>query len=99
MKEITEYVKYVITVLDSEMFFENAGLFMDRRILKKFMVEAVTENYEETGTIILLEGQLEFLTDKTIKFVISETFEDLLRDDLIEVKGMDENGEFLYGAK
>jgi hypothetical protein len=81
------------------MFFENAGLFMDRKILKKFITEAVAENYEETGSLVLQEGQLQFLIDKTVKFVISETFEDLLKDDLIEVKGMDENGEFLYGAK
>jgi len=43
--------------------------------------------------------QLEYLIDKTNKYIISETFEDLLKDDLIEVKGMDDNGEFLYGPK
>jgi hypothetical protein len=99
MKEITEYVKYVMSVLDSEKFFEKAGLFMDRKILKKFIVETVTENYEETGSVLLQEGQLEYLIDKTNKYIISETFEDLLKDDLIQVKGMDENGEFLYGPK
>jgi hypothetical protein len=36
MKEITNYVKHVMSVLDSEDFFEKAGLFMDRKILKKF---------------------------------------------------------------
>lgn len=99
MKEITEYVKYITSVLESEKFFEKAGIFMDRKILKKFILEAVTENYEETGSIILLEGQLEFLINKTIKFIISETIEDLLTDDRIQIKGMDENGEFLYGTK
>jgi hypothetical protein len=99
MKEITEYVKHVMYVLDSENFFEKAGLFMDRKILKKFLTETITRNYEETGSCLLMEGQLEYLIDKTNKYIISETFEDLLKDDLIEVKGMDDNGEFLYGPK
>lgn len=99
MKEVTNYVKHVMTILESENFFEKAGLFMDRKILKKFLTETVTLNYEETGNFELMEGQLEYIIDETNKYIISETFEDLLKDDLIEVKGMDENGEFLYGPK
>jgi hypothetical protein len=99
MVEIKEYVKHVMHVLDSENFFEKAGLFMDRKILKKFLTEMVVENHEKTGSCVLMDGQLEFLIDKTNKYIISETFEDLLKDDLIEVKGMNEDGEFLYGPK
>jgi hypothetical protein len=44
-------------------------------------------------------GQLEYIIDETNKYIISETFEDLLKDGLIEMKGMDEKGEFLYGTK
>jgi hypothetical protein len=99
MKEITNYVKHVMSVLDSEDFFEKAGLFMDRKILKKFLTETVTLNYEETGSCELMLGQLEYIIDETNKYIISETFEDLLKDGLIEMKGMDEKGEFLYGTK
>jgi len=99
MKEINNYVKNVLALLDEEDFFNKAGIFMDRAIMKKFLTEAITENYELTGSPVLKENQLEDIIDKTNRYIITETFEDLLKDDLIEVKGMDENGEFLYGPK
>lgn len=99
MKEINKYVKDVLSLLDEEEFFDKAGIFMDRAIMKKFLTEAITENYEQTGSPVLKERQLEDVIDKTNRYIITETFEDLLKDGLIEVAGMDENGEFLYGPK
>ena len=99
MKEINKYVKDVLSLLDEEEFFDRAGIFMDRTILKKFLTEAITENYEETGSPVLKKNQLEDVIDKTNRFIITETFEDLLKDGLIEVAGVDENGDFLFGAK
>lgn len=99
MKEINKYVKDVLSLLDEEEFFDKAGIFMDRTIMKKFLTEVITENYEETGSPILKEKQLEDVIDRTNSYIIAETFEDLLKDDMIEVKGMDEKGEFLYGPK
>ena len=99
MKEVKNYVKAIITLLDEEQFFERAGIFMDRDIMKKFLTEAITENYETTGSPVLREHQLEDIIDRTNRYIITETFEDLLKEGLIEVAGVDENGEFLYGPK
>jgi hypothetical protein len=99
MKEINNYVKTILNLLDEEDFFNKAGIFMDRKILKNFLTETVTKNYEETGSCLLMKGQLEDIIDKTNRCIISETFEDLLKDDLIEVVSMNEDGEFLYGPK
>jgi hypothetical protein len=99
MKEINKYVKNVLALLDEEDFFNKAGIFMDRDIMKKFLTEAITENYETTGSPVLREHQLEDIIDRTNRYIITETFEDLLKEGLIEVAGVDENGEFLYGPK
>lgn len=86
-------------LLDEENFFERAGLFMDRAILKKFLENKVNQNWENNGSPELEPEQLNQIIEETSKFIIQETFEDLLGDGLIEVVGVDENGEFLYGPK
>ena len=98
-REIKDYVNHVLKILDSEKFFKKAGLFMDRRVFKTFLQQMVQKNYEETNSFVLKENQLDELINKTMKFLIEETFEDLIKDDLIEVKGMNEEGDFLYGPK
>ena len=35
---------------------------------------------------------------KTNKFIIEETFQDLLRDGSIKIAGVDEDGNFLYAS-
>jgi hypothetical protein len=98
MKEVKNYVKVIITLLDEEQFFERAGIFMDRDIIEQFLIETVTNNLEETGIPDLKPNQLEEVIDKTSKFIIEETFQDLLRDGKIVIAGMDEKGEFLYSS-
>jgi hypothetical protein len=92
MKEVKNYVKAIITLLDEEQFFERAGIFMDRDIIEQFLIETVTNNLEETGIPDLKPNQLEEIIDKTSKFIIEETFQDLLRDGKIVIAGMDEKG-------
>lgn len=98
-EKIQVYIKHVFTILESEQFFENFGLFMDREIFKTFLEETLNSNLEETGDFLLREDQLQEIIEKTTRYLLEETFEDLLKDDLIEVKGMNENGDFLYGPK
>ena len=98
MKEIKNYVKAVINLLEEEDFFEKAGIFMDKTIMKQFLTEAVTQNYDETGLPTLKENQLEEVIDKTNKFIIEETFQDLLQDGSIKIAGVDEDGNFLYAS-
>jgi hypothetical protein len=98
MKEVKNYVKAIITLLDEEQFFERAGIFMDRDIIEQFLIETVSNNLEETGIPDLKPNQLEEIIDKTSKFIIEETFQDLLKEGRIVVAGMDENGEFLYSS-
>jgi len=98
MKEVKNYVKAIITLLDEEQFFERAGIFMDRDIIEQFLIETVTNNLDETGIPDLKPNQLEEIIDKTSKFIIEETFQDLLRDGKIVIAGMDEKGEFLYSS-
>lgn len=98
MKEIKNYVKAVINLLDEEDFFDKAGIFMDKTIMKQFLTEAVTHNYEETGQPVLKEHQLEEIIDRTNRFIIEETFQDLLQDGTIKIAGMDEDGNFLYAS-
>jgi hypothetical protein len=98
MKEVKNYVKAIITLLDEEQFFERAGIFMDRDIIEQFLIEAVANNLEETGIPDLKPNQLEEVINKTSKFIIEETFQDLLKEGKIVVAGMDEKGEFLYSS-
>ncbi len=98
MKEVKNYVKAIITLLDEEQFFERAGIFMDRDIIEQFLIEAVTNNLNQTGIPDLKPNQLEEVIDKTSRFIIEETFQDLLKEGKIVIAGMDENGEFLYSS-
>ncbi len=98
MKEVKNYVKAIITLLDEEKFFERAGIFMDRDIIEQFLIEAVTNNLNQTGIPDLKPNQLEEVIDKTSRFIIEETFQDLLKEGKIVIAGMDENGEFLYSS-
>jgi hypothetical protein len=98
MKEVKNYVKAIITLLDEEQFFERAGIFMDRDIIEQFLIQTVTNNIEETGIPDLKPNQLEEVINKTSKFIIEETFQDLLKEGKIVVAGVDENGEFLYSS-
>ena len=59
MKEVKNYVKAIITLLDEEQFFERAGIFMDRDIIEQFLIQTVTNNIEETGIPDLKPNQLE----------------------------------------
>lgn len=96
MKEIKNYVKAVMNLLNEENFFDKAGIFMDKVIMKQFLTEAITQNYEETGSPELKEHQLEEIVDKTNSFIIEETFQDLLEDGSIKIAGVDKSGNFLY---
>ena len=98
MKEVKNYVKAIITLLHEEQFFERAGIFMDRDIIEQFLIQTVTNNIEETGIPDLKPNQLEEVINKTSKFIIEETFQDLLKEGKIVVAGVDENGEFLYSS-
>ena len=98
MIEVKNYVKAIITLLDEEQFFERAGIFMDRDIIEQFLIQTVTNNIEETGIPDLKPNQLEEVINKTSKFIIEETFQDLLKEGKIVVAGVDENGEFLYSS-
>jgi hypothetical protein len=98
MKEVKNYVKAIISLLDEEQFFERAGIFMDRDIIEQFLIQTVSNNLEETGIPDLKPNQLEEVIDKTSKFIIEETFQDLLKEGKIVVAGVDENGEFLYAS-
>jgi|LauGreDrversion4_2_1035121.scaffolds.fasta_scaffold00875_7 hypothetical protein len=98
MKEVKNYVKAIISLLDEEQFFERAGIFMDRDIIEQFLIQTVSDNLEETGIPDLKPNQLEEVIDKTSKFIIEETFQDLLKEGKIVVAGVDENGEFLYAS-
>lgn len=95
---MNEYIDTVFSLLDSENFFEKAGLFMDREILRKFLIDTLKENLEKNGSFQLLENQFEDVVDKTSKFIIEETFCDLIQSGDIKPVGIDENGEFLYEA-
>ena len=96
MNEINQYVDTVFTLLGSEKFFEKAGLFMDRDILKGFLIETLEDNLKNNGSILLLENQFEEVVDRTNKFIIEETFCDLIKTGDIRPVGLDENGDFLY---
>jgi hypothetical protein len=98
MKEVKNYVKAIISLLDEEQFFERAGIFMDRDIIEQFLIQTVSDNLEKTGIPDLKPNQLEEVIDKTSKFIIEETFQDLLKEGKIVVAGVDENGEFLYAS-
>ena len=96
MNEINEYIDTVFSLLDRENFFEKAGLFMDRDIFRNFLAETLEDNLNKNGSFLLMENQFEEIVDKTSKFIIEETFCDLIQTGDIRPVGIDENGDFLY---
>ncbi len=93
---MNKYVENVFALLDSENFFEKAGLFMDREIMKSFLIETLESNLEKNGNFTLQENQFEEVIDRTSKYIIEETFCDLIKTGDIKPVGLDENGDFLY---
>jgi hypothetical protein len=96
MNEIDKYLDTIIHLLEGENFFERAGIFMDRDILAKFLTETITENYEKKGSPLLEPNQLHDIIERVNHFIIEETMETLVKDGLINIVGMNEDGEFIY---
>ena len=96
MNELEAYATKLFSLLDEEKFFEKAGLFMDRDIMKKFLMETLEDNFEKTGSFELHQDQLSDVIDRTNSYIIEETFCDLIKTGDIRPVGLDENGDFLY---
>ena len=90
------YTKKFIEELDKEGLFNEEDPFLDREILYKEILKVATSNVLELGEPTLEFEQFDEALMSTRKTAIAETFDDLINDGMLQMSGLNKDGEFLY---
>lgn len=90
------YTKKFIEELDKEGLFNEEDPFLEREILYKEILKVATSNMVELGEPTLEFEQFDEALTSTRKIAIAETFDDLINDGMLQMSGLNKDGEFLY---
>lgn len=96
--DIVVYVSSIISDLNEEQFFdEEVNPLMDLPIFREKLTDVATENNKKYGDPTLDTIQFETVIIETRKAVIQDTVSSLYKKELLDVVGINEGGEVLYG--
>ena len=90
------YTNTIIKMLEDEKFFNHIDPFVEKEPLYDEILKFANENITTLGDPTITGGQLSMAIDTVRVKAISETFEDLVEDGLINVEGINKDGDFLY---
>lgn len=93
-----EYTNRVIGVFDDQNIFK-VDMFLDREKLKSKVLKKSVENLIQFKDPTLTDVDLDTLI-KEVKFeAVDEALDALVSKDIVQVSGMDSNGNLLYSLK
>lgn len=96
--DVVLYVNSLINDLNEDNFFdETTDPLMDVNIFRKIATKIVTENKQKFDSLDLDELQFEKIIFETRKTVIEMTVSSLYRKELLDVVGVNESGDMIYG--
>jgi hypothetical protein len=90
------YTKIFIDGLDKEGLFNERDPFLDKDILYDEILKMAEFNIIELGEPTLEIEQFDKALENTRKIAITETFDDLINDGMLQMSGLNKDGEFLY---
>ena len=90
------YTKNFIDGLDKEGLFSEEDPFLDKDILYDEILKLATSNIIELGDPTLNFEQFDEVVKSTRKIAVVETFDDLINDGMLQMSGLNKDGEFLY---
>ena len=95
--EAYEYTAALMVQLDEIGFFSNKDPFLEKEIFAAEVLDIAHENFiNHESDPTLSEAQFDEAIDRTRKKSISNTFDELIEGGLLQMDGIDKNGEFLY---
>jgi hypothetical protein len=90
------YTKNLIKDLESDDFFSLIDPFVEKDPLYDEILKLADENITTFDDPTLTSGQLSTAIDNVRRKSIAETFEDLVETGLINMEGVNKDGDFLY---
>ena len=95
MDGIREYLQTILDHLEEEKFF--ATTCISKKVMTNCLVKAMEHNLDIKCDYQLDEQDMIDVYQKAFNIHISEVIADSLEEGLIEITGLDPNGELIYG--
>jgi len=70
--------------------------FLDKRKFFDAAYELIKDNFQQTGKVFVLPEQVDILVMNEIKKNVSLAMQNLLENDLLDITGVDPEGQLLY---
>ena len=95
--EVREYVDMLMEGLQEQLFFEQTPIAPE--LMRKEILNKIDRNLNSIGDYRLSESDMIDVYDKCVEIHIADSIAQALLDGDIEIKGIDPDGELLYGPK
>lgn len=70
--------------------------FLDKRVFFDSAYELIKDNFQQTGKVFVLPEQVDILIINQIKKNVSLAMQNLIENDLLDITGVDPEGQLLY---
>jgi hypothetical protein len=90
------YTKNLIKELENDDFFSLIDPFVEKDPLYDEILKVATENITTFDDPILSGGQLSTAINEVRRKAITETFDDLVDTGIVNMEGINKDGDFLY---
>ena len=95
MGEVQQYLQDILDIMDEEHFFEMS--FISKKTMADCLLKAMDHNLNTKGDYRLSEQDLLAVQQKALETHISDSIAEAVQEGLIEITGVDPNGELIYG--
>lgn len=95
MGEVQQYLQDILDIMDEEHFFEMS--FISKKTMADCLLKAMDHNLNTKGDYRLSEQDLLAVHQKALETHIADSIAEAVQEGLIEITGVDPNGELIYG--
>ena len=95
MDGIREYLQTILDHLEEEKFFESTRI--SKKLMRDCLIKAMEHNLDIKCDYQLDEQDMIDVHQKAFNIHISGVIADILQEGIIEITGVDPNGELIYG--
>ena len=95
MGQVQEYLQDILELLEEEKFFETTPI--SKKTMADCLLKAMDHNLNTKGDYRLSEQDLFAVHQKALETHIADSIAEAVQEGLIEITGVDPNGELIYG--
>ena len=95
MGQVQEYLQDILDLLEEEKFFETTPI--SKKVMTDCLLKAMDHNLDTKGDYRLDEQDMLNVYQKAFETHIANAIADSLQEGLIEITGVDPNGDLIYG--